>query len=50
MTPFLLRQEMFEVDLYIIISTLDGMNSTEHNILKCLEEAPTVILITFFSF
>lgn len=39
---------MFEVDLNTIISTLNGMSSTEHNILECPEEAPTVIVITVF--
>lgn len=40
---------MFEVDLNIVISTLNGMSSTENNILECSEESPAVILITFFS-
>lgn len=39
---------MFEVDLNIIISTLNGISSTEHNIMECPEESPAVILITFF--
>lgn len=39
---------MFEVVLNIIISTLNGMSSTEHNILECPEEDPAVILITSF--
>lgn len=46
MTHFLLREEMFEVDLGIIISKLKGMSSTEHNILECPEEVPAVILNT----
>lgn len=46
MTHFLLREEMFEVDLGIIISKLKGISSTEHNILECPEEAPAVILNT----
>lgn len=42
-THFLLREEMFEVDLGIVISKLNGMSSTEYSVLECPEEGPAVI-------